>query len=117
MSTSQIAREWLDAFNAHDVERLVALYAADAAHTSPKIRTLHPETGGKLIGHVALKAWWRDAIDRLPGLRYELFAMTAGDSSVFIEYIRHAEGQAPMFVAEVFEIVGGKIVASRVYHG
>ena len=43
-----VARAWLDAFNAHDVARLVALYAEDATHTSPKIRALHPESGGKL---------------------------------------------------------------------
>jgi hypothetical protein len=36
---------------------------------------------------------------------------------VFLEYVRHVAGEAPMFVAEVFEVAGGKIVASRVYHG
>jgi hypothetical protein len=115
--TEAVARAWIDAFNAHDVERLVALYADDAAHTSPKIRTLHPETGGRLIGHAALTAWWREAIAKLPSLRYELTAITAGPRSVFIEYIRHADEQPPMLVAEVFEIASGKIAASRVYHG
>ena len=68
---SPLARAWLDAFNAHDVDALVALYAEDATHTSPKIRALHPDTGGKLVGKPALAAWWRDANRRLPGLRYE----------------------------------------------
>lgn len=113
----EIARAWLRAFNAHDVDALVALYADDATHTSPKIRARHPETGGKLVGRTAIAAWWRDAIQRLPGLRYEDFSLTADDARVFIEYWRHAPGEAPMPVAEVFDVRDGLVRASRVYHG
>jgi limonene-1,2-epoxide hydrolase len=113
----RVARAWLEAFNAYDVDALVALYAEDATHTSPKIRALHPETGGLLVGRAALAAWWRDSNARLPGLRYQLTAITSDGERAFIEYVRHAPGAAPMPVAEVFEVKGGKIVASRVYHG
>ncbi|MEW5743016.1 MAG: nuclear transport factor 2 family protein [Myxococcota bacterium] len=112
-----VARAWLDAFNRHDVDALVALYAEDATHTSPKIRALHPDTGGKLRGRAALKAWWEDANRRLPGLRYEATAVTANDERVFLEYLRHAPDGPPLPVAEVFDVKGGRIVASRVYHG
>jgi hypothetical protein len=112
-----IAQAWLLAFNAHDVPALVALYADDATHTSPKIRALHPDTGGKLRGKAALTAWWEDANRRLPGLRYEATAVTANDARVFLEYLRHAPGEAPMPVAEVFDVHDGRIIASRVYHG
>ena len=113
----RIACAWLDAFNRHDVEALVALYDDDATHTSPKIRALHPSTGGKLVGKGALLAWWRDAMTRLPSLRYEETAVTADSERVFLEYVRHAANEAPMFVAEVFDVRAGRIVASRVYHG
>jgi ketosteroid isomerase-like protein len=112
-----IALAWLDAFNAGDVTKLVALYAEDCTHTSPKIRALHPETGGKLLGRAALTTWWTDAMKRLPGLRYEKTAVTANEERVFLEYVRHAPDGPPMPVAEVFDVRGGKIVASRVYHG
>ena len=112
-----LGRAWLAAFNAHDVDALVALYAESCTHTSPKIRALHPETGGALVGKAALSAWWRDANARLPGLRYELVAMTANEERVFIEYLRHAPHEPPMPVAEVFDVCDGRIVASRVYHG
>ena len=115
--TWMTAREWLRAFNAYDVDALVRLYAADATHTSPKIRARHPETGGKIVGRDALAAWWRDAIARLPGLRYEPFAVTADDDRAILEYWRHAPGEEPLPVAEVFEVRDGLIVASRVYHG
>src|SRR4051795_4479013 len=105
MSTAEnlaIARAWVQAFNARDVDALVALYADDATHTSPKIRALHPETGGKLRGRAAIAAWWRDAVARLPGLRYEETSITADDSRVFIEYVRPAPDGPPLPVAEVF---------------
>lgn len=117
MTNEEIAHAWMAAFNAHDVDALVALYADDATHTSPKIRALHPDTGGKLRGKAALSAWWRDANARIPDLRYELTALTANDDRVFVEYERHAPGQESMPVAEVFDVKNGKIVASRVYHG
>src|SRR6476659_2420560 len=115
--TRRIAERWLAAFNAHDVDRLVALYADDATHTSPKIRALHPETGGRLLGKEALAKWWRDANARLPNLRYEETALTADDTRVILEYVRHAPGEAPMPVCEAFDVRDGKIIASRVYHG
>ena len=112
-----IARAWLDAFNAHDVDALVSLYDDACTHTSPKIRALHPDTGGKLVGKPALAAWWRDANARLPNLRYEATAIVAEGATVIIEYIRHAPNEAPMPVAEAFDVRDGRIVASRVYHG
>jgi ketosteroid isomerase-like protein len=113
----EIAHAWLAAFNAWDVDALVALYADDATHTSPKIRALHPDTGGKLVGREAMANWWRESNARLPGLRYELIALTANEDRVFVEYLRHAPNQEVMPVAEVFDVREGRIVASRVYHG
>jgi ketosteroid isomerase-like protein len=113
----EIARAWLAAFNAHDVDALVALYAEDATHTSPKIRALHPDTGGQLVGRHALAEWWRDANRRLPNLHYEERAITADGTRAIIEYLRHAPGEPPMPVAEAFDVKDGRIVASRVYHG
>jgi len=113
----ELARAWLRAFNAHDVDALVALYAADATHTSPKIRALHPETGGLLVGKEALTQWWREALVRLPELSYEETSLTASDERVFLEYLRHVPLEPVMRVAEVFDVRDGRIIASRVYHG
>lgn len=116
-TTLDIARRWIDAFNAHDVPRLLSLYADDARHTSPKIRVAHPETGGQLIGKASLEAWWAGAIQRLPQLHYALTKLTADDERVFMEYVRQTPGEEDLPVAEVLEVRDGKIVASRVFHG
>jgi heme-degrading monooxygenase HmoA/ketosteroid isomerase-like protein len=112
-----VARRWLDCFARRDLDGLLALYADDATHTSPKIRTRHPETGGQLRGKPAMRAWWQDSFDRLPSMRYEPTALTADGHRVLMEYVRHVDGEAPYPVAEVLECEAGMIVASRVFHG
>jgi len=117
MTPAEIARAWLDAFNRHDVPSLIALYGESCTHTSPKIRALHPDTDGQLVGKAALAAWWNAANARLPGLRYEVTHIVADEARAIIEYVRHAPNEPPMPVAEAFDVRDGRIVASRVYHG
>ena len=112
-----IAERWLACFEARDLDGLLALYADDATHTSPKIRVRHPETGGLLHGKAAMRVWWQDSFDRLPSMRYEPTKLTADGDRVFMEYIRHVDGEPDMPIAEVLECRDGKIVASRVFHG
>lgn len=112
-----IAMRWLDCFERRDLDGLLALYADDATHTSPKIRVRHPETGRLLRGKAAMRAWWQDSFDRLPSMRYVPTALTADSRRVFMEYVRKVEGDPDLPVAEVLECEGGKIVASRVFHG
>lgn len=115
------ARRWLGRFNARDLDGLLALYADDAVHVSPKLRERQPETKGEIRGKNALRAWWADAMQRLPGLRYEEQHLTAStstaDGRVFMEYLRTVPGEADLLVAEVLAIHDGKIVESRVFHG
>jgi hypothetical protein len=117
VTTTELGRAWLAAFNAKDLDALIALYADDCVHTSPKLRVQRPESGGAIRGKAALRAWWADAFARLPGLRYEELTVTADATRVILEYVRHAPNDAPYPVAEAFDVRDGAIVASRVYHG
>jgi heme-degrading monooxygenase HmoA/ketosteroid isomerase-like protein len=112
-----IAERWLACFDKRDLDGLLALYADDATHTSPKIRARHPDTGGQLRGKAAMRAWWQDSFDRLPSMRYVPIALTADAERVFMEYVRRVDGEPDMPVAEVLEVRDGLIVASRVFHG
>ena len=112
-----IAFKWFDAFNAHNLEQLLALYDDNAEHFSPKLKIRKPETDGLIKGKNALRDWWQDAFDRLPTLNYKVTSLTANENRVFMEYIRKVENEEDMLDAEVLEIKDGKIVFSRVYHG
>jgi limonene-1,2-epoxide hydrolase len=113
----QIAFNWLAAFNAKQLENLLALYDDQAEHLSPKLAQRQPETKGLINGKSALRAWWADAFDRLPSLHYKALTITANQDRVFMEYLRQVDGEPELKVAEVLEIKNEKIVFSRVYHG
>lgn len=119
MSTvnKSIANAWFEAFNTRNVEQLLQLYHENAEHYSPKLKIRKPETNGLIKGKAALRAWWQDAFNRLPTLRYEVLNLIADNHSVFMEYIRHVAGEEDLRVGEVLEIESGKIKASRVFHG
>ena len=112
-----IAKLWLNAFNEHNLEVLLDLYADDAQHFSPKLKIRQPETKGLIIGKDAMRTWWQDAFERLPDLVYREEQLTANNNRVFMEYTRIVGGEPNMSVAELLEIKNGKIIFSRVYHG
>jgi hypothetical protein len=113
----QIALKWFEAFNEHNLEKLLSLYHEDAQHYSPKLKIRKPDTQGLIKGKDALRLWWKDAFDRLPTLQYEVKKLTADEQQVFMEYIRHLNGEEDLPVGEVLEIENDLIVYSRVYHG
>ncbi len=52
-----VGQRWLAAFNGRDLVALLALYADDAVHFSPKLR--HADNlDGRIAGKDALRAWW-----------------------------------------------------------
>jgi hypothetical protein len=112
-----IARQWFDAFNEHNLEKLLAQYDNNAQHYSPKLKVRQPETKGLIKGKEALRLWWKDSFERLPTLKYLPQQFIANDSKVFMEYIRSVEGEENLTVGEVLEIKNGLIIYSRVYHG
>ena len=112
-----IAMLWFEAFNAHNLEKILSLYDDEAQHFSQKLKIRHPETNGLVIGKEALRVWWKDSFDRLPSLHYKVTSLTSNADRVFMEYVRTVEKDDNMLVAEVLEIKEGKIMASRVYHG
>lgn len=112
----KIATKWFNAFNAHDIEMLLALYDESAEHYSPKLKVHKPETNGLIKGKSALRDWWTEAFKRLPQLHYELLHLTVEGERVFMEYIRNTPGEPDLRVGELLIIRNEKIIASLVYH-
>ncbi len=113
---NRIALDWFDAFNQHDLERLLALYDEEAEHYSPKLKVRNPLTNGLIKGKQALRDWWQDSFNRLPTLHYKVLHLIAHDNRVFMEYIRQVDGEEDLRVGETLEVKDGLIIGSRVYH-
>lgn len=80
------AREWVAAWNAYDLNRVLAHYADDFTMTSPYIAAIAGEPSGILRGKEAVGAYWRSALGRFPDLRFELTGVLVGVNTVAICY-------------------------------
>jgi len=115
MQTAPMAERWLEAWNGHDVDRILALYAADARHTGRRIRDL----GGSqdtLQHKEAIGAYFRRGLERYPALRFEPMSVSTGPRTVVIEYRARDIGRDEVTI-ELLELdAQGLIAHSRVYH-
>jgi len=115
-SPTAIAHAWFNAFNAHNLQQLLALYHEEAEHYSPKLKLRQPDTKGLIKGKPALRAWWQDAFDRLPTLHYEMVRLTPHQDRVFMEYVRQVAGEEDLYVGEMLELENDLIIRSSVFH-
>lgn len=83
----RFAREWIDAWNSHDLERILSHYADDFVMASPRIAVVAGEPSGVLQGRQAVGAYWRKALALAPGLRFELVDTLVGADSIVIRYL------------------------------
>ena len=82
----QFAREWVDAWNSHDLDRILSHYADDFQMTSPFIATMMNEPTGTIKGKEKVRAYWAQALERLPDLHFDLIEVLASVDSITIYY-------------------------------
>jgi hypothetical protein len=80
------ATEWLDAWNAHDPERVVAHFADDVVVHSPMAGQLRPGSNGVLRGKEAVLSYYRDGLAASPDLRFSLVDVCTGVDEFTIVY-------------------------------
>jgi hypothetical protein len=106
------ATEWIAAWNAHDLARILSHYEDDFEMSSPVIPLVAGEPSGRLRGKAAVGAYWEKALRSLPDLHFELQAVLAGTDSVTLCYRGH-RGLA----AEVFHFgPGGRVVRAHAHY-
>ena len=82
-----LGREWIAAWNSHDLERILALYAEDSEMTSDRIQALGLEASGTLRGKAQLRMYWSKAFQLLPNLHFELIDIFVSPDSVVVFYL------------------------------
>jgi hypothetical protein len=99
MKRSQVARaqalasaqEWLDAWNAHDPQRVVAHFTEDVVVHSPLAGQLRPGSNGELRGKDQVLSYYRDGLAASPGLRFSLVEVCTGIEDITIVYRDHRD--------------------------
>src|SRR4051812_32794165 len=83
---------WVAAWNAHDVEAVLAHFHEDVVFTSPTAARVVPESGGVVRGKQALRAYWTAALRLVPDLHFTMERVYAGVSVLVISYRNQAGG-------------------------
>jgi len=81
-----LGQDWIAAWNAHDLERVLALYAEAAEMTSDRIVALEFDPSGTVRGKPNLRAYWGKALQLLPGLHFTLIDLFVSPDSVVVVY-------------------------------
>ncbi len=82
----KLAEHWIAAWNAHDLDQILAHYEDAIELTSPVAAQLLGTADGKVIGKVNLKAYFRRGLEAYPELHFRLNDLLLGVSSVVLYY-------------------------------
>jgi ketosteroid isomerase-like protein len=100
------SRQWVAAWNAHDVEAVLEHFHDDVVFTSPVAAKLLPNTHGVVRGKPALRQYWTVALARVPDLRFTVEGVYQGIDTVVIAYRNQDDG----LVSEVLKFDGGLVI-------
>jgi hypothetical protein len=101
-SADLIARfehEWIDAWNAHDIDRILAHYRDDVRFVSPFVARFG-DPHGELRGRPALRDYFERGLDTFPALQFQPIAALGGVGSIALHY-RSVEDRQAIEVMEL----------------
>ena len=78
--------EWIAAWNAHDLERILSHYHDDFTMRSPLIIQLMNEPSGALHGKAQIRPYWAKGLAAQPPIQFELLDVLLGVNSLTIYY-------------------------------
>lgn len=103
------ATERCAAWNAHDVERVLAHVHDDVVFTSPGAALLVPASQGRVRGKDALRADWAEGLRRIPDLHFTVEQVFAGIDTLVIQY----RNQNGVGVSEVLVFEDDRVRSGR----
>jgi ketosteroid isomerase-like protein len=102
---NRFAQAWLQAWNGHDLDRVLDHFTEDVVFTSPVAVHLVPGSDGVVQGKAALREYWGEGLRRLPDLHFEVLGVYLGVDVVVINY-RNERGHS---VNEVLVFEGSRV--------
>lgn len=102
-----VANHWVAAWNAHDLDSIMAHYDDTVELTSPVAAQLLGVSGGKVTGKDNLRAYFQRGLQAYPELHFHLVDVLWGIHSVVLYY----ENQKGTRTGELMELsASGKVV-------
>jgi ketosteroid isomerase-like protein len=81
------ASDWYEAWNAHDLDRILGHYREDVVFVSPLVSEIAGDPSGRLEGKAALRDYFAKGLERFPDLAFEPLLSAAGVDSVVLVYV------------------------------
>jgi hypothetical protein len=100
------ANEWADAWNAHDIERVLAHFHKDATFTSPFAARIGAGIDGRVAGKANIRAYWTKGLAAVPDLHFTVEAVFAGVDHIVILY----SNQKGVRVSEILKFKGDLVI-------
>lgn len=100
---------WVQAWNAHDLDAVLAHFADDVTFTSPVAAQLLDGSDGVIRGKAALREYWTEGLRRIRDLRFEVVGTYVGVRTLVIHYRNQKGG----LVNEVLTFDGPLVVAGH----
>ena len=85
------AHDWIDAWNAHDLDRILAHYADEVQLTSPIARRFG-DGSGVIRGKSALGEYFRQGLQTYPDLRFDFLDVLWGLETIVMRYVNSVSG-------------------------
>jgi ketosteroid isomerase-like protein len=82
----QLAEEWVAAWNAHDLDQIMAHYEEEVELISPVAAQLLGRADGKVTGKANLRAYFQRGLAAYPSLHFDLKDVLWGAGSVVLYY-------------------------------
>jgi predicted ester cyclase len=82
----KLANEWVAAWNAHDLDLIMAHYEDEVELTSPVAARLLGKPDGKVVGKGNLRAYFQRGLEAFPELQFRLEDALWGLNSVVLYY-------------------------------
>jgi hypothetical protein len=82
----KFAQDWIEAWNSHDIKRILTYCSQDFALTTPYITTVMKEPSGCLKGKGRVSRYLERTFQRIPDLRFELLDVFPGVRSIVVLY-------------------------------
>jgi ketosteroid isomerase-like protein len=102
----RLAEDWIQAWNAHDLDRIMAHYDDDVEWVPPVAVERLGISDGKVKGKAGLRAYFQKGLEAYPALRFTLIEVLVVRQSVVLYYENH-KGTHPGEYMEVSAV--GKV--------